>query len=93
MSYFSIIIGFLIVLCLVITGVQNNTPLQIKVAWLTLQMSVPAVVFWAAVGGAAMIAVLSLPKLVVKSLQTRRLQKEVRRLKGLCKEARQGEPA
>ena len=88
MIYLSIIISFLILLCLVITGVQNNAPLQIQLLWWTLQMSLPAVVFWAATGGAVIVAVLGFPKLGRKTLQTRRLNKEVRRLEGLC-----GEPS
>jgi uncharacterized integral membrane protein len=91
MNYFSLIISFLILLFLVVAGVQNSTPLQMKLGWWTLQMSLPAVLFWAAVGGAAIVAVLSLPKLVRKSYQTKRLHKEVARLEGLCKQARREE--
>ena len=93
MAYFSMIVSFLIVLCLVIAGVQNSIPLQIKIAWWTFQMSIPSVVFWSAVGGGAVVAVLSLPKLVRKILQTRRLHKEVLRLQGTCKEPAQEEGA
>jgi uncharacterized integral membrane protein len=91
MIYVSMIVSFLILLCLVIAGIQNSTPLQIKVGWWTFQMSLPSVVFWAAAGGAAIVAVLSLPKLAKKGLQTRRLHKEVQRLEGLCKEPRSEE--
>ena len=82
---FSIIISFLILLCLGIAGVQNDVLLQIKFGWWTFQMSLAAVVFWAAIGGAAMISVLSLPKLGKKTIQTRRLHKEMRQLEEQCK--------
>jgi len=88
MTYFSMIISFLILLGLVIVGLQNAIPMQIKVGWWIFQMSLPALVFWAALSGATMVAVLSLPKLAGQVLQTRRLHKEVRRLEGLCKEPR-----
>jgi uncharacterized integral membrane protein len=91
MMYVSIILSFLILLCLVIAGVQNSTPLQIEVAWWTFQMSLPAVVFWSAAGGAAIVALLSLPKLARKMIQTRRLHKEVVRLEGLCRDPRREE--
>jgi uncharacterized integral membrane protein len=93
MIYVSMIVSFLILLCLVVAGVQNSTPLEVKVGWWTFQMSLPSVVFWAAAGGAAVVAVLSLPKLARKVLQTRRLHKEVARLEGLCKEPRRQENA
>lgn len=94
MTYVSLIVSFLILLCLVIASIQNSTSLQIKVGWWTFQMSLPSVVFWAAAGGAAVVAVLSLPKLAEKGLQTRPLHKEVAlREGGLYKEHRREEGA
>jgi uncharacterized integral membrane protein len=83
------IVSFFILLCLVIAGVQNSTSLQISFLWWTFQMSIPALLLWAGAAGAAVVAVLSLPKLSLKTLQTRRLGKEVRRLEELCKKPRQ----
>jgi len=93
MIYVSMIVSFLILLCLVVAGVQNSAPLEVQVGWWTFQMSLPSLVFWAAAGGAAVVALLSLPKLARKVLQTRRLHKEVARLEGLCKEPRREESA
>jgi uncharacterized integral membrane protein len=92
---FWIVLIFLILLCLVIPGLQNAIPLQIKVGWWTLAMSFSSVVFWAAVGGGAIIALLSLPKLVRKTFQTRQLDKKVQSLeqsiKGICENRTQEE--
>jgi uncharacterized integral membrane protein len=93
MIYVSMIISFLIVLCLVIAGVQNSMPLQIKIGWWTFQMSLPSVVLWSAAGGAAVVAILSLPKLARKIFQARRLRKEVLRLEEICRQAGQEEGA
>ena len=85
MIYVSMIVSFLILLCLVVAGAQNGIPVQIKFVTWTLETSLSAVLLWAAAAGAFVIGVLSLPKLSVKSLQARRLRKEVRRLETLCK--------
>ena len=91
MIYLSMIISFLILLCVVVVGIQNNTPMQIKLAWWVLQVSLTDVVFWAAASGAVVVLVLSFPKLVGKTLQTRRLLKELERLEALRKETGQQE--
>ena len=85
MIYVSMIVSFLVLLGLVIAGSQNAIPVQIKFAMWTVEMSLSAVLFWAAAAGAVIVGFLSLPKLSVKSLQARRLRKEVRRLEVLCK--------
>jgi uncharacterized integral membrane protein len=82
--YISIIASFLILLCLVIAGLQNNAPLELKFLWWHLQVPFGVVISWAAAAGAAFIGVLSLPKLVKKYLDARRLEKEVQRLEKLC---------
>jgi uncharacterized integral membrane protein len=87
MIYFSVILSFAIFLCLVIVAMQNNTILEIQVMWLSFRISIPALVFLAAAAGALMVAAFGLPKLGRKTLQTRRLNKEVQRLEGLCKES------
>jgi uncharacterized integral membrane protein len=81
------IISFLILICLAVVGAQNYAPLQLKFAWWILETSLSAALLWASAAGAAVVAVLSLPKLSMKALQARRLRKEVRRLEGLCKSA------
>ena len=84
MTNLSIIFSLLILFCLFVAGFQNNAPLQIEFAWWNLQMSLAATIFWSAVAGAAIIALLSLPKLAQKVLEARRLRKEVKRLEKLC---------
>jgi uncharacterized integral membrane protein len=79
--YLSLIITFLILLALVITAIQNSVPLELKfVAW-NLQMSLTALIFYASLFGGAIVAVLTLPKLVKKCFQVRRLNKEMVTLK------------
>jgi uncharacterized integral membrane protein len=75
--YLSFIVTFLILLAVVITGIQNSMPLELKfIAW-NLQMSLTALIFYASLFGGAIVAVLTLPKLVKKCLQVRRLNKEM----------------
>ncbi len=80
--YLSLIITFLILLALAITGIQNSMPpLDLKlIAW-NHQMSLTALIFYSSLFGGAVVAVLSLPKLVKKSLQVRKLNKELYDLK------------
>jgi uncharacterized integral membrane protein len=54
-------------------GIQNTVLLQIKFAWWTRGMSLSVALTWAAVTGAAIMAVLSLPRLSAKIVQARRL--------------------
>jgi uncharacterized integral membrane protein len=85
MIFVSMMVSFLILLCLVVAGAQNAIPVQIKfVAW-TMDMSLSSLLLWAAAAGAGIVGFLSIPKLSTKSLQARRLRKEVRRLEVLCK--------
>jgi uncharacterized integral membrane protein len=86
MTTVTVVISFLILILLVVAGAQNSASLQIKIGWWNLQMSLTEVIFWAAVGGAAVIAVLSLPKMGKTYMETRRLHKEIRRLEKLCRE-------
>lgn len=86
MIYVSMIVSFLLLLCLVIAGAQNEAIVQIKfVKWL-VEMPLSSVLLWAAAVGAGIVGFLSLPKLSIKILQARRLRKEVRRLEVICKE-------
>ena len=91
MTKITMILSFLILVMLFIVGVQNNAAVQMKFAWWNFQMSIHTVVLWAAVGGAAMIAILGLPKLGSKYLQAKRLQKEVQRLEELNTQPASGE--
>ena len=79
--YLSLIITFLLVLGLIVAAVQNNIPVELKfLAW-KFQLSLLALIFYSALIGGAIIAVLTLPKLVSKSFRVRRLNKEIDALK------------
>lgn len=80
MTMITSILSFMILALLFVVGVQNSAAVQLKFAWWNFQMSIHTVVFWAAVGGAAMIMLVVLPKLGMKYIQTRRLKREVQRL-------------
>jgi uncharacterized integral membrane protein len=83
--YVSMIFSFLILLCLIIAGIQNETAIQLKFVQWTMEMPLSSVLLWAAAAGAGIVGFLSIPKLSIKSLQARRLRKEVRRLEVICK--------
>jgi uncharacterized integral membrane protein len=85
MIYVSMIVSFLLLLCLVIAGAQNEAIVQLKFIKWTMEMPLSSVLLWAAAVGAGIVGFLSLTKLSIKSLQARRLRKEVRRLEVLCK--------
>lgn len=88
--YLSLIITFLLLLAIVITGIQNSMPLELKfIAW-NHQMSLTALIFYSSLFGGAVVAVLALPKLVKKSLQVRKLNKEMYNLKEKALEMEKG---
>lgn len=79
--YLSLIVTFVLVLILAISGVQNSLSVDLKlIAW-KLQMSLTALIFYSSLLGGAIIAVLTLPKLVSKSLKVRQLNKQIYELK------------
>ena len=75
--YFSLIIIFLLILVVLIPGIQNSMPLDLKFFTWELQMSFTALVFYSSMIGGAIVAILTLPKLVNKSLHVRRLNREI----------------
>ncbi|MFC1494197.1 lipopolysaccharide assembly LapA domain-containing protein [Thermodesulfobacteriota bacterium] len=79
--YFSLIITFLLFLVIIIAGIQNSMPLDLKFFIWDLQMSITALIFYSSVIGGAIVTVLTLPKLVKKSLHVRSLNREIHRLK------------
>jgi uncharacterized integral membrane protein len=80
--YLSLIITFLLLLVVIITAIQNSMPLELKFFAWKLQISITALIFYSSLIGAAIVAVLALPKLVRKSLDVRRLQRDSYKLKG-----------
>ena len=79
--YFTLIITFLLFLVIIIPGVQNSMPLDLKFLFWDLQMSITALILYSSLIGGAIIAILTLPKLAKKSLHVRRLNKEIHNLK------------
>ncbi len=79
--YFSLIITFLLFLVIIIAGIQNSMPLDLKFFIWDLKMSITALIFYSSVIGCAIIAILTLPKLVKKSLHVRSLNREIHKLK------------
>ena len=79
--YASLIITFLLILGIIVTSLQNSVPLELKfLAW-DLKISLTALIFYSSLVGAAVVAILSLPKLVSKHFKVRSLTKELQRLK------------
>ena len=79
--YLSLIITFLLILGIIITSLQNSMPLELKFITWNLQMSFAALTLYSSLIGGAIVAVLTLPKLVRKSLDVRSLNGEIYKLK------------
>ena len=88
--YFSLIITFLLVLVIIITAIQNSMPLDFKFFTWHLQMSITALIIYSSLIGGAIVAVLTLPKLVRKSLDVRSLHREIHKLKEKILELEKG---
>jgi len=78
---FSLIVAFLLLLVVVIGSIQNTVPLDLKFITLQLQIPLSYVIFYSSVLGGAIVAVLTLPKLVSKYLRVRSLNKRLNELK------------
>ena len=79
--YLSLIITFLLFLVIIITGIQNSMPLDLKFFTWDIQMSFTALIFYSSMIGGAIVAILTLSKLVKKSLHVKRLHREIHKLK------------
>ncbi|MFC1821592.1 lipopolysaccharide assembly LapA domain-containing protein [Thermodesulfobacteriota bacterium] len=75
--YLSLTIAFLLILGLVVAAIQNSTPVELKFITWKLQFSLMTLIFYASLVGGAVVALLTLPKLISKSLKVRRLNKEI----------------
>jgi uncharacterized integral membrane protein len=74
--YFSLIVTFLLLVLLVVASIQNTTAIQIKyLAW-EPEMSLTGLIFYASLLGGAIVAVLTLPKMVRQALRIRSFRKE-----------------
>lgn len=79
--YITLIITFLLLLAIVIGGIQNTMPIDLKFILWEHRTSVTALIFYSSLIGAAVVAVLTLPKHIVKSFKLRRLTREIHVLK------------
>ena len=79
--YLSLTITFLLILGLVVVIVQNSFPVELKYFAWKLQFSAMALIFYASLIGGSAVALLTLPKLISKSLRVRKLKKEIYDLK------------
>ena len=77
----SLIITFLILLALVVVSLQNGVTLDLRFIVWNFQMSLTALIFYSSLAGAAIVAILVLPKLATKSLYARKLNKELSKWK------------
>lgn len=77
MNYVYLILTFILILILVILGMQNTGELEITFLTWQLQSTVPHVIFYSAILGAAALGILSLPKLAQKHFYLRRARKEL----------------
>jgi uncharacterized integral membrane protein len=77
----TLIISFALLLVLIIIGIQNTQSLEVQFLLWNISMSFTALFFYSAVLGAAIVSVLTLPKLMSKSLQVRKLNKTLSKKK------------
>ena len=80
--YLSLIITFLLLLVIIVTAIQNSMPLDFKFFTWTFQISITALIVYSSLLGGAIVAILTLPKLVKKSLHARSMNKEIHKLRG-----------
>lgn len=80
----------MLLLGLVIISLQNSVPLELKFITWNLEMSLTALILYASLIGGAIVAILAVPKLVRKSLDTRRLNREISNFKRKIAELEKG---
>jgi uncharacterized integral membrane protein len=79
--YIPLIVTFLILLIIIIAAIQNNMTADINFITWKFTLTLSALMVYSAILGAAIMAVLTLPKLAMKHLKVRRLNKEIVELK------------
>ena len=79
--YITLIVTFVLILAVVVPGIQNNTPATLKFFFWEIEATLTALIFYSALLGGAIIAILILPKLARKSLDLRRLKKQLSTVK------------
>ena len=79
--YIPLIVTFLILLIIIIAAIQNNITADLNFITWKFTLTLSALMVYCAILGAAIMAVLTLPKLAMKHLKVRRLNKEIVELK------------
>ena len=79
--YLSGVIALFLLVGMVIVGIQNSIPVSITFLTWNIQLSSTALIFYSSLAGAAVVAILALPKLARKSIDVKKLNKEVFQLK------------
>ena len=79
--YLSLIVIFLLLLVIIVTAIQNTMPLDFKFFTWTFQISITSLIFYSSIMGGAIVAIMTLPKLVKKSLHARSMNKEIHKLR------------
>ena len=79
--YIPLIVTFLILLIIIIAAIQNNMTADMNFIVWKFTLTLSALMVYSAILGAAIMAVLALPKLAMKHLKVRRLNKEIVELK------------
>lgn len=79
--YFSLITIFLLLMGIAIAGFQNSVPLDLKFITWNFQISSATLTIFSSLAGGAIVAILALPRLAMRSLDIRRLHKEIEKLK------------
>jgi len=85
----TLIITFILVLLVTVFGFQNGMPLDVKFLFWNLHTSLIAVIFGSSIIGVAIVALLTLPKLVTKHLNEKRLKKKLSGVAQLSEEKSQ----
>ena len=78
--YVTLIITFLLILLVSIFGFQNGVPVEVNFLFWHVETSLITVIFGSSLIGALIIAILTVPKLVSKHFQTKKLSKELNRV-------------
>lgn len=76
-----LIMTLLLLFGIIITSVQNSVPMDLKFMFWQLQAPLSALVIYSSLVGMAIVAVLTLPKLVSNYFKIRRLNNEINVLK------------
>jgi uncharacterized integral membrane protein len=79
--YFSLIAIFLLLLGIAIAGFQNSVLLDLKFITWNFQISSTALTIFSSMAGGAIVAILALPELAMRSLDDRRSRKQIAKLK------------